>query len=140
MGRTKMSTKGFPARNRCGLSSNSRALFFKLLPSVFLPLAFSMMPLSIMVMIGATSAPAAPAASASLPRRRPSLLVFHLWEPVFAPSFAVVIVGSWLGLVVDVDVDSFDSNSFKMPGSFLMAMLIRFFCSCFSPTAASSNV
>jgi hypothetical protein len=75
--RTKISTKGFEEMKRWGRSNSSRALCFMLEPSVFLPLAFSIMPWSIMVMMGATSAPAAPADSASTPTRSPSFDVFQ---------------------------------------------------------------
>lgn len=77
VGRTKINTNGFEAMKRCGRSNNSLALCFKLSPKVFLPLAFSIIPLSIIVMIGATRAPAAPADSASTPTRNPSFDVFH---------------------------------------------------------------
>lgn len=75
--RTKMRTNGFEVMKRCGFRSSSWALFFRLSPKVFRPLAFSMMPLSIMVMMGATSAPAAPADMASTPTRNPSFDVFQ---------------------------------------------------------------
>jgi hypothetical protein len=57
---------------------------------VFLPLAFSIMPLSIIVMMGATSAPAAPADSASTPMRSPSVDVFHSFLVVVPLSFVVI--------------------------------------------------
>jgi hypothetical protein len=75
--RTNIRTKGFEEMKRCGRSNKSLALCFRLSPNVFLPLAFSIMPLSIMVMIGATRAPAAPADSASTPIRSPSFDVFQ---------------------------------------------------------------
>jgi hypothetical protein len=76
-GRTKMSKNGFEAMKWCGRSINSFALCFKLSLSVFRPLAFSMMPLSIMVMRGAMSTAAVPADSASIPTRNPNFDVFH---------------------------------------------------------------
>lgn len=93
---------------------------------MFRPLAFSMMPLSIMVMMGATSVPAAPAASASLPRRRPSLFVFHRVVASVVVSLAVVIAE-----------DGVDSVSFSTTGSSPMAS-DRFTGFCSSPIAASS--
>jgi hypothetical protein len=60
-----------------GLKAISLRLALKLSPNDRLPLAFSMMPLSMAVMIGATSTAALPAASASEPILRPSLLVFQ---------------------------------------------------------------
>ena len=63
--------------NRPGFLTNSVTLCFRLWRKVFRPLAFSMMPLSIMVMTGATRIPAAPAAMASTPTLRPSFAVFH---------------------------------------------------------------
>lgn len=121
--RTKISAKGFPVRKRCGFNSNSLALFFRLSPSVFLPLAFSMIPLSMIVIIGATSAPAAPAASASLPRRRPSLSVFHFAGAVVTAADEVI-------------VDDLGSACFTMTGSSPKATaLLPGFCS--SPIAAS---
>jgi hypothetical protein len=59
-------------------------------PNVFRPLAFSMMPLSIIVIIGATSAPAAPAESASTPMRSPSFDVFQSRFVTTGESFATI--------------------------------------------------
>lgn len=88
--RTKIKAKGFEVMNRCGRSSSSLALCFMLSPSVFRPLAFSMMPLSIIVIMGATSAPAAPAESASTPTRSPSFDVFQSRLVTASDSFAAM--------------------------------------------------
>ena len=45
---TKIRRKGFEEMKRCGRSNRSLALCFRLSPNVFLPLAFSIMPLSIL--------------------------------------------------------------------------------------------
>lgn len=74
---TKINTNGLPVKNRPGFPANSAKLCFRLWRSVFRPLAFSMIPLSSMVMTGATRIPAAPAAMASTPTLRPSFAVFH---------------------------------------------------------------
>lgn len=96
---TKINAKGLLPTNRHGLVSSSLALLLKLPPNVSRPLAFSMIPLSIMVITGATSAPADPAASASAPIRRPSLCVFH--RPAAGSSaravFAVSVGGRGTG-------------------------------------------
>ena len=100
---TKISAKGLLPTNLHGLVTISLALLLKLPPSVFLPLAFSIIPLSIIVITGATSAPAAPAASASTPTLSPSLCVFHLRAgsaamAVFAASDGVgTLVGRGTG-------------------------------------------
>lgn len=78
MVRTKINAKGLLPMKRCGRSRRFRALLFRLSPRVFRPLAFSMMPLSIMVMMGATNTPAEAAANASAPIRSPKLWVFHV--------------------------------------------------------------
>ena len=74
---TNINLKGRPAKNTPGFETTSRKLLFKLSPSVRLPLAFSMIPLSIMVMMGATRTPAEPAASRSTPTREPSRSVLY---------------------------------------------------------------
>ena len=110
--RVKIRAKGFEAMKRWGRERSSIAELRRLVPKVFLPLAFSIMPLSIMVIMGATRAPAQPAERASMPMRRPSLEVFHSR----GVSFEVVGVriagrGSFgLGMAIEgvanVDVES----------------------------------
>lgn len=90
------SQNGLPPKNPKGRRASSQKLLFKLSFSERRPLAFSMMPLSIMVMSGATSTPALAAAAASMPTRIPSLCVFHC---VLDRAFSVGVDG---GLVDDV--------------------------------------
>jgi hypothetical protein len=101
--KVKIRAKGLLPMKRCGFANNSIALFFKLVPSVFLPLAFSIMPLSIMVMIGATSMPALPAERASTPMRRPSLDVFHsVGVSLEVVGVRIAGIGSFgLGIVIE---------------------------------------
>ena len=90
---TKISAKGLLPKNRCGRTNSSFALFFKLSPSVFRPLAFSMIPLSIIVMIGATNVAAAPAAMASTPTLSPKFCVLHLLPPSFSIAYSALTDG-----------------------------------------------
>lgn len=102
-----MRTNGFEVTKRCGLTSSSWALFFRLSPKVFRPLAFSMMPLSIMVMMGATSAPAAPADIASTPTRNPSFDVFQSRLVASDISFFAIVA-----LVAELEEGKLGSGSF----------------------------
>lgn len=77
MQHTRTSAKGLLPNNLCGATTISLTLFLRLSLNVFLPLAFSIIPLSIIVMIGAINTPADPAASASAPSLKPKFFVFH---------------------------------------------------------------
>jgi hypothetical protein len=106
-GRTKMRTNGFENMKRWGFSSSCWALFFRLSPKVFRPLAFSMMPLSIMVMMGATSVPAAHADMASTPTRNPSFDVFQSRFVTSDKSFFAIVA-----LVPELEEGKLGSGSF----------------------------
>jgi hypothetical protein len=158
-GRTKISANGLEAMNRCGRSNNSLALCFKLSPKVFLPLAFSMMPLSIIVMMGATSAPAAPAASASTPIRNPSFDVFQcplaapgssfvpIREPVFEVEEDVIGSGSvGLGMAAGMGVSKAGTGPASAPAALCIVVWRSSFCAdvfkapiLSSPIAASCD-
>lgn len=83
---TKISPKGLLPKNDTGLLTICSALFLKLSPRLVRPLAFSIIPLSIEVITGATSTAAAAAATASAPHRNPKFCVFHAADSVASCS------------------------------------------------------